>query len=108
MSEIKDIVLSSDPINETPVVGTVKSYVTDALRPKSKEDAAYAFHRNLMGLKIIFLVLVLFAAIFNQLILYRKQSGKTNVLKKPLFWVECLVVGLSITIPTIILLGNLL
>jgi H+/gluconate symporter-like permease len=104
MSQIKDIVLSSDPINETPVVGTVKSYVTDALRPKSKEYAAYSFHRNLMGLKIIFLVLVLLAAIFNQLILYRKQSGKTSVLKKPLFWVECFVVGLSMTIPTILLL----
>jgi hypothetical protein len=103
-TDLKDVVLSSDPIQNTPVVGTVKSYITDALRPKSKENAAYTFHRNLMGFKIIFLVIVLFAAIFNQLILYRKQSDKTHVLKKSLFWVECLVVGLSVAIPTMLLL----
>jgi hypothetical protein len=102
-ASLKDVVLSADPINDTPVIGVVKSYITDALRPKSPEHAAYTFHRNLMGIKIVFLLLVFFAAIFNQLILYRKQSGKTHVLKKPLFWVECLVVGLSTSLPTILL-----
>lgn len=86
-----------------PIVDKVSIYLKDLLKPKNSQEATHIFHRNLIGIKILFLVIVLFAAIINQY-KFRKQTGKDAILKKPLFWVECLVVGLSMSLSTLLLI----
>lgn len=103
VSDIESAVFSADDINDTPILGGVKSYITNALKPKSSDEATHVFHRNLIGLKITFLVIVLLAAVYNQYI-YRKQDGKTHILKDAKFWIECLVVGLSMSLSTLLLI----
>jgi hypothetical protein len=102
-SDIESMLFSAESVDKTPVIGTVSTYLKDLLKPKSSKEATHVFHRNLIGIKVLFLVIVLFAAIINHY-KYRKQSGKDAILKKPLFWVECLIVGLSMSLSTLLLI----
>ena len=104
-SDIESMLFSAESVDKTPVIGTVSTYLKDVLKPKSSKEATHVFHRNLIGLKILFLVIVLVAALINHF-KFSKQTGKTFILRKPMFWVECLVVGLSMSLSTLLLLLN--
>ena len=85
-----------------PLWATIKSQLRNIFTPKDHAHASEVFHRNLMGLKVFFILLIIVASAVNVL-KYKSVQNKNKILKKGMFWFECIVMALSVMVPTLML-----